>query len=129
MSKGAGCGGVESLSRGWGLCPGWFGLGVSVYGGLCPGVSLFWESLSRWWGLFPGRVSVYGVSLFRAVAVYREVSVQVSLCPGVSVQEGSLSRRGLCPGGVSVQEGSLSRGSLRGSLSREGLCLGRPLSG
>ena len=50
----------------------------------------------------------------------------------VSVQEGSLSKGGLCPGGSLSGEGSLSRRGLcpRGSLGR-GLCpggwlLGRP---
>ena len=80
----------------------------------------------------------------------RQGNVFTSVCD--SVHRGSLSRRGLCPGGVSVQggQGSLSEGGLcpwglcprgvpvqgglcpeRGSLSREslsmgGLCQGDP---
>ena len=79
--------------------------GVSVQGGLCPGMSLFRGSLSREGSLSKG------------------VSVQGGLCPG----RGSLSREG-----VSVQGGGLCPG--RGSLSRGvsvqgGLYPGRGLSG
>ena len=77
---------------------------VSVQGGLCPGRSLFGG----------GGASFQGVALSR----------------GVSVQECSLSMRGLCPAEVFVW-GSLSRGCLCqvGSLSRRSLsmvflCLG-----
>ena len=59
------------------------------------------------------------------------VSVRGCLYPvwGVSVQEGSLSRRGLCPGGgVSIQE-SLSRGLCPGVSVHGDLCPGTSVCG
>ena len=95
--------------------------GISVQGGLCPGVSVQRGGLcpggSLSGGLCPGGSLSRG-SLSGAVSVWR------GLCPG-----GSLSRGVLCLG-ISVQRGSLCPG---GSLSRwfsvrGGLCLEGSLS-
>ena len=92
--------------------------GVSVQGGVCPGVRgrCPGRSLSR--GISFKQVSVQGVSV-------QGVSVQGGLCPGGLCPGGSLSR-GLCPGDeVSLSRESLSRGmgvSVQGVSVRETPC-------